>query len=161
MERDWSKELAKVDKHLASLSDDDLVEAAGPKSLTAPQGASAAQAPARGKVAPAASSEPRKTTGFGVYARLTLSVLLGVGMVIWPYEVRCGVGLTAYLAAVAVVLASGVWSAIWTWRHRAARAHILSLLIVLWGLVLGGMEILPRVGYALPSTAHPASWACK
>jgi len=166
MERDWSKELAKVDKHLASLSDDDLAAPAAPAmstALTAPQaGVPQAQPRAKASAAGAAApGEPRKTTSFGVYARLTLSVLLGVGMVIWPYQVRCGVGLSAYLAAVAVVLASGVWSAVWTWRHRAARAHTLSLLIVLWGLVLGGMEVLPRVGYALPTTAHPAAWACR
>jgi len=158
MERDWSKELAKVDKQLAAMSDEDLAEPSGSTALTAPK---APPAQARGKSASAAPGEAKKTTSFGVYARLTLSVLLGVGMIIWPYQVRCGVGLTAYLAAVAVVLASGVWSAIWTWRHRAARAHTLSLLIVLWGLILGGVEVLPRVGYALPTAAHPASWACR
>jgi len=36
----------------------------------------------------------------------------------------------------------------------------LSLLLILWGLVLGSMEVLPRVGYAKPDLAHPATWAC-
>jgi hypothetical protein len=53
-----------------------------------------------------------------------------------------------------------VWSAVWTWRHRAARGHVLSLLIVLWGIILGAMEVLPRTGYALPSDSHPATWTC-
>jgi hypothetical protein len=26
--------------------------------------------------------------------------------------------------------------------------------------VLGAQEVLPRVGYAFPSTAHPAQWRC-
>lgn len=151
---DWDKELAKVDRQLASLSDDQLLGAKGPV------------AGAPGKVAaPSAKAvaigEPKPTTTFGVFARLALSVILGVGMVLWPYEARCGIGLAAYLAAVLVVVTSGVWSAVWTWRHRASRAHTLSLLIVLWGLVLGGIEVLPRVGYAKPDPAHPAMWACR
>ena len=151
---DWDKELAKVDRQLASLSDDQLL------------GAKAPAAASPGKVAvPLATGgpagEPRPTTAFGVFARLALSVVLGVGMVLWPYEARCGVGLAAYLAAVLVVVTSGVWSSVWTWRHRASRAHTLSLLIVLWGLVLGSIEVLPRVGYAKPDATHPAMWACK
>ena len=98
---------------------------------------------------------------FGLFARVTLSVALAVGMLFWPYEVRCGGGLALYLGAVSVVVASGVWSAVWSWRHRSGRAHSLSLLLLLWGLVLGSLEILPRVGYAKPDARHPASWACR
>jgi len=54
----------------------------------------------------------------------------------------------------------GVWSAVWTWRHRSSQAHVLSLLLVVWGLVLAGLEILPRTGYATPTTQHPATWMC-
>ena len=81
-------------------------------------------------------------------------------MVAWPYEARCGVGLAGYLAAVGVVTASGVWSAVWTFRHRAPRAHVLALLIMLWGLALAAIEVLPRVGYAIPTDKHPAAWTC-
>ncbi len=158
-DRDWDKELAKVDKQLASLSDDALlgptpVKVSGKPPTPAAKGSSA-KAPA------ASTGEPRVTTNFGVFARLTLSVLLGVAMVVWPYPARCGPGLAAYLAAVAVVITSGVWSSVWTWRHRASRAHTLSLLLILWGLVLGSMEVLPRIGYAKPDAQHPATWACQ
>ena len=54
------------------------------------------------------------------------------------------------------MVASGLWSSVWTWRHRASKAHTLSLLIVLWGLVLGSIEVLPRIGYAKPDARHPA-----
>jgi putative flippase GtrA len=87
--------------------------------------------------------------------------LVGVAMVLWPYPARCGVGLAGYLAAVAVVIASGVWSSVWTWRHRASKAHTLSLLLILWGLILGSIEVLPRIGYAKPDLAHPAAWVCQ
>jgi len=164
-DRDWDKELAKIDKQLASLSDEQLVT---PPAKPAPSGrqpsAPAARAPAPAKESAKGTAEARgskTTTTFGVYARLTLSVALGVAMVIWPYPARCGVGLAAYLAAVVVVVSSGIWSAVWAWRHRAARAHTLSLLLILWGLVLGSIEVLPRVGYAVPTALHPAAWACK
>jgi len=154
-DRDWDKELAKVDKQLAALSDEKLL---GPPARASDAGRNVAPGKAVPGVEPRA---PQTTTSWGVYARLTLSVLLGVAMVVWPYPARCGVGLGAYLAAVVVVVTSGVWSAVWTWRHRAAAAHTLSLLLILWGLVLGSIEVLPRVGYGVPTALHPATWACR
>jgi len=155
-DRDWDKELAKVDKQLASLSDEALLAP-----TPAPTGKPGAPSPKRGAApAAAAPAAARPTSSWGVYARLTLSVAVGVAMLIWPYPARCGVGLAAYLAAVGVVVASGVWSSVWTWRHRAAKAHTLSLLLILWGLLLGSIEVLPRVGYGKPDLNHPAAWAC-
>ena len=61
--------------------------------------------------------------------------------------------------AVGVVIGAGVWTSIWTWRHRSSRGHILSLLLILWGGVLGAIEILPRVGYAKPDPYAPADRA--
>jgi hypothetical protein len=158
-DRDWDKELAKVDKQLASLSDDALL---GPPPATTggKRDPTAASRDARSEKASRSPSEPRATTSFGVYARLTLSVLVGAAIVIWPYPVRCGIGLAGYLGAVAVVTASGIWSSVWTWRHRASKAHTLSLLLILWGLVLGSLEVLPRIGYAKPDLRHPAMWVC-
>jgi hypothetical protein len=105
-DRDWDKELAKVDKQLASLSDEALL---GPPTVPATRGAgpkaqTAAPAPAR----MATSSTEKPTKAWAVYARLTLSLALGIGMVLWPYPSRCGVGLAGYLAAVVVVIASGI-----------------------------------------------------
>jgi hypothetical protein len=161
VDRDWDKELSKIDKQLASLSDDALL---GPTPVQLPARAGSPAPAPKGAAAPRASAgvsgEPKATTSWGVYARLTLSVALGVGMVLWPYPARCGPGLAGYLAAVVVVVASGIWSSVWTWRHRASHAHTLSLLIILWGLILGSIEVLPRIGYAKPDLRHPAGWAC-
>jgi hypothetical protein len=155
-ERDWEKELAKIDKQMGSLSDDQLL---GPTPVQLPGTKGGAQAK-QAKAAPA-PGVPRETKAWAVYARLTISVALGVAMVVWPYPSRCGAGLAAYLAAVVVVVGSGIWSSIWTWRHRASHAHTLSLLLILWGLILGSMEVLPRIGYAKPDLRHPATWACQ
>lgn len=150
-DRDWDAEMRKIDEQMA--------RAAKQPAATPPSSASAAPvARPSASTAPIGSSPP--TTNFGVYARLTLAVAVGVGIIFWPYAARCGLGLLGYLAAVSMVIVSGVWSAVWTWRHRAARAHLLSLLLVLWGLVVAGIDVLPRIGYAQPTTAHPAGWSC-
>jgi hypothetical protein len=136
--KDWDKELAKIDKQLESISDAQLF----PDKKT-PSGAPAAPAQ-RAQVA----DERAATASWPAILRLTLSVILGVGILFWPYGNRCGVGLFGYLASVAVVLAAGVWSSVWTWRHRTARAHVLSILLIVYGLILGAVETLPRIGYA-------------
>jgi hypothetical protein len=145
-DHDWAKEMAAIDKKLESVSDEALFPT------------SSSQTPERR----AEVREMQKgTSTLGVLLRLLLSILLGVGILFWPYQARCGFGLAAYLAAVGVVVVSGAWSAVWSWRHRSGRAHSLSLLILLWGLVLAAMEVLPRTGYAKGDPTHPASWACK
>ena len=101
----------------------------------------------------------KNTSTLGVMARLLLAVALGVGMLFWPYDARCGLGLAGYLAAVGVVVGAGVWSSVWTWRHRSSRGHVLSLLLILWGGLLGAIEILPRVGYSKPDALR-AGWSC-
>ena len=145
MGKDWDFELKKIDKQLESVSDEALLS-----SKAAPTPAAKAHV----------AAVQQQTSTFGVFARLVLAVALSVGMLFWPYVARCGIGLAGYLFAVLVVITAGGWTAIWTWRHRSAKAHILSLLLVLWGIILGAMEILPRSGYATPTPDRPATWVC-
>jgi hypothetical protein len=145
-DRDWEAELKKIDRQMEKVSDKAIFP---PPPPTAPAAQRAAVAEVQ-----------RTTSSFGVFARLSLAVALGVGIVFWPYSARCGFGLAAYLGAVTALIVSGGWSSVWTWRHRAARAHVLSLLLLTWGLVLAATEVLPRVGYAIPTVAHPATWGC-
>ena len=126
-DRDWDKELAKIDKQLASIPDEALVsKPAAPPRAAGKAPAGKASAPVRTSVAALPSGAPsveRETRGWAVYLRLLLSVAAGVALLIWPYDTRCGTGLIGYLGATGVVTASGIWSAVWTWRHRAPRAH--------------------------------------
>jgi hypothetical protein len=145
-DRNWDAELKKIDRQLESVSDEAVFPTKAAKG-----------APAQAQVA----AVQKSTSTLGVFLRLTLTVALGVGMVFWPYSARCGAGLAGYLGAVTVLVVGGLWSAVWTWRHRAAKAHTLSLLLVMWGLLLAGLDVLPRVGYAKASLEHPAGWACK
>jgi hypothetical protein len=161
---DWDKELAKIDKQLASMSDADLLgEQARPSlppgKLAVPAGKAAGKAPAAPPAEPTTGGSRLAT--FMLYARVLLALALGVGMMFWPYDAKCGSGMVLYLGAVTAVVVSGVWSAVWSWRHRAARLHTLSLLLVLWGLILGSLDVLPRIGYAKPDLMHQATWACK
>ena len=145
-DRDWNKELAKIDKQLESVSDQALFPT--PKGSTPAAQAQAIEA-------------RRGTRTWGAFLRLALVVALGVAVLFWPYGARCGAALFGYLGVVSVVIGGGIWSAVWTWRHRTARAHTLSLLVILWGLILGSIEVLPRVGYAKPDARHPMIWSCQ
>jgi hypothetical protein len=145
-DKDWERELAKIDKQLESVSDEQLFPKSAAK--TTPQ-------------REAITEKQSRTSTLGVMVRLLLSVALGIGMIFWPYEARCGLGLLGYLLAVGVLIGAGAWSAVWAWRHRAGKAHVLSLLIVVWGTILGAQEILPRVGYAIPTLDRPNVWDCE
>jgi hypothetical protein len=145
-EKNWDKELAKIDRQLESVSDEALFPTKAAPTPAAKAEAKAAQA---------------RTSTVGVFLRLALATALGVGILFWPYEAKCGLGLAGYLGAVGAVTVGGLWSAVWSWKHRAAKAHVLSLLLGVWGLVLGAIEVLPRVGYARPDLRHPAIWSCQ
>jgi hypothetical protein len=141
-DKDWEKLMAQVDKQIESVSDQQV--------FPDKKGAAPAQ-----KAATAVARDTTKT--WPAIVRLVLSSALGIGVLFWPYANRCGFGLSGYLLVVAVVALSGVWSAVWTWRHQTAKAHVLSILLIVWGLVLAGAEVLPRTGYA----KQTLTWACK
>ena len=142
----WDEELKKIDRQLESVSDEALLPS---KQAATPE----AKAQVLAKQA--------ATSTLGVTLRLLLAVTLGVGMLFWPYSARCGVGLFGYLAATGVVSLAGVWTAVWTWRHRSPKGHVLSLLLIVWGMVLAGVEVLPRTGCAMPTPTHPPVWRCE
>jgi putative flippase GtrA len=157
---DWDKELAKIDKQLASMNDAELATPA-PVRPSLPAGPTKGGQPSKAAASADGGAPLSRAATFGLYARVGLTVALNVGMLFWPYDAKCGPGLALYLGAVLAVIVSGVWSTVWSWRHRAARLHTLSLLLLTWGLVLGGLDVLPRLGYAKPTVLHPATWACK
>lgn len=170
-DRDWDAELAKIDKQLASLSDDDLAARApsrGAVAGSAPvagagagggvsaggKGGAVAQAPA-----PRAGASGATPSPLGVTIRVGLGVVLAVGVLLWPYAAACGLPLVGYLGATAAVIAAGAWGAVATWRARAARAHVVALGVVAWGAVLLSAEVLPRIGYATDPAR--AAWLCQ
>jgi hypothetical protein len=61
----------------------------------------------------------------------------------------------------AAVALAGVWTSVAAWRHRAPLVHLVGLALVVTGGVFAAREVLPRVGYALPTPEHPAIWFCQ
>jgi|SRR5919198_4907052 hypothetical protein len=104
--------------------------------------------------------DAREAAG-GVYLRLGLAVALGVAIDFWPYQATCGFSLFGYLSAVAAVIVGGLWTSFSTWQHRMVRSHLVAMALILWGLVLGAAQVLPRVGYAKPDATHAAAWGCE
>jgi len=155
MGRDWDKELAKIDRQIAGMSDDELARGTPP---AAPPGAAPAAASPRVAAAPHAV-ESAGDKPWAVYFRVGLAVALAVSVPFWPYASRCGVGLWGYLGAVLVMAAAGVWGSIASWRARIGRVHVLSLTVLAWGLSLAAVEILPRIGYATDATR--SEWVCR
>jgi hypothetical protein len=90
------------------------------------------------------------------WLRVLLGLTLGVMMAGWPYSRTCGLPLFGYLGAVLTVILAGWWAAIASWRHRAALAHVVSLIVVFYGIMLAAAELLPRTGYAVDR----ATWQC-
>ncbi|HUF25372.1 MAG TPA: hypothetical protein VMM18_00220 [Gemmatimonadaceae bacterium] len=150
-DRDWDKELAKIDAQLRSIPEEDQA----PARPTPGRSALAGPAAIAGVGSPI-----RSGSRAGAFLRLGLAGTLAVAMLVWPFDARCGLGLAAYLGSVLVVALAGGWSAIWTWRHRTPRAHIVALAIVLWGFTLGALEILPRAGYGPATIERPRVWSC-
>ena len=138
--RDWDKELAEIDKIVA-------------KGGTA--GAAPVPATRGGGPAPVARAGGR-FSGLTTWLRVGLGLTLAVAITQWPYPSACGFNLLVYLGAISTVTVAGLWSSVTSWQRRMGLAHVLSLLVLLWGLILAARELLPRTGYA----AQPRTWTC-
>jgi len=153
--RDWDKELAEIDKLIASGD-----KPGAPAPASAPVPARTAGGPAGGTApaaAPAAGPRPtRRRDLAAVWFKVTLGVLGAGALTIWPYAKSCGMLLDVYLVGVLAVIAAGAWGMRGAWLHRRGVAHIVALLVFLAGLSLAAAEVLPRVGYARTA----ATWTC-
>ena len=102
------------------------------------------------------NAAPTRGDRVALWARVFLGAVFGGVMTQWPYPNGCGLPLLGYFGAVAMVMITGTWIAVVSWRLRSAVAHILALVILFWGIVLAAEQVLPRIGYA----AVRASWRC-
>lgn len=165
-DRDWEKELAEIDRRIAS----EPAESEGvPASRTvAVSGRTDAAKPKPPSVAARANAPVTTTpaaprhwkTIVGLTIRLSIAAMLLAAVVVWPYDTRCGSWLYGYLATIGLTAVASIWTAVAAWRHRGALVHLLSLAMLATALVYAAIEVLPRVGYALPDAAHPTIWSC-
>lgn len=146
--RDWDKELAEIDKVMAK----------APAPVPAKVGAGG-QAPApRQSSGPAPAPPASGKSALGTWLKVLLGAALGVAMTQWPYAHVCGTGLFLYLGAAGVVVIAGLWGALSSWNRRMGLAHVVSLLVTLWGIGLVSSIALPRMGYI--NVRPPATWFC-
>lgn len=137
--RDWDRELAEIDKVMA-------------RTPVQPDPTAVSRT-----TAPAVESTGGRMAALTTWLRVTLGLLLAVGITQWPYASACGLNLVVYLGAIATVIVAGVWSGLSSWQRRLGLAHFLSMAVLLWGLVLAAREVLPRVGYAKAAR----TWSCE
>jgi hypothetical protein len=147
-DRDWDREMREVDRLLAKLPEADPSLGKAPAARTSQSGIATV------RTTPAVFGGTRSIAA--AWFRLGLGLLLGIGMLAWPYPHVCGARLLFYALGSLTLVVAGVWSALASWRHRQGFAHLLSILLVIWGLVLVMGIVLPRVGYA----GQQALWLC-
>ncbi|NCW44886.1 MAG: hypothetical protein EBV77_05265, partial [Gemmatimonadaceae bacterium] len=136
---DWDKELAKIDKQLASISDEELMKSAPPTAPARAAGVPKALPAAKPAASAGAKSPLSEAAGkpWAAWLKLLVAVGAAAGLMYWPWPVRCGAPLIGFTAATGGVAVLGVWSAVGSWRHRLGLAHVASLLVTVWGLALG------------------------
>ncbi|HSA57644.1 MAG TPA: hypothetical protein VLE53_18160 [Gemmatimonadaceae bacterium] len=142
---DWKTELRKIEREIEGLPPEP-----SPAQVRAQRAAEAREKQAKHD----------RAARRGAWARLTLVVALGGAIAFWPYARSCGVGLLAFMSAGAMVLLGGIWVAACTWRLRMGVTHALAIGLTVWGLVLVGHQVLPRVGYPGPPLADASAWFC-
>ena len=125
-----------------------------------PQIGTSGRAGGRSVGTPARRERRSRRAQLALLFRVLLGVAAVAALVYWPYPARCGPALAYYLALVAALGLVGVTTATSAWRHRAAFVHLLGLAMLTGAAVLGAREVLPKVGYAIPTLAHPATWIC-
>lgn len=151
-ERDWEKELAAIDRQIASVPDERLAAAASTRASPPGPGAT--------RSAPAAAPANRGARPWVIWMQVVITLAAAVSLWYWPWPARCGAPLMGFVAAAVGVAVMGLWTAVGTWRQRQGLAHTMALLVVVWGLVVAGRDVLPRVGYAIPTAEHGAQWSC-
>lgn len=152
-ERDWDKELAEVDRLIAK----NLPQADPSLGHRVPVPHAAPGAPAHGAAGhmlPAGRASAGQW--LGTWVRVGLGLLIGIGMTQWPYAHSCGPKLMFYMVGVAAVITTGVWSSLSSWRRRLGVAHVLSQVLIVWGVLLAADVFVPRIG-----AKAVATWLCQ
>ena len=149
--RDWDKELAEIDKVIAS----DKGGLPGNVPALAP-GKGAPRAAISAPATVSSQSLTRHRDKLGVWFRTLLGIAGAAALPFWPYGKSCGTMLYLYLLAALAIAVTGIWAMRGAWTHRRGVAHIGGLLVLLAGLSFAAIEILQRTGYA----AVRLGWTC-
>ena len=153
--------MAKIDKQLASVSVAQLLaDRSAVPAGTAGKGAAPVGKGAPAAAAPAARAAAKEPGAWFSWLKVLLAVGAAASLMFWPWPARCGIPILGFTAATGGVALLGIWSAVGTWKHRLGLAHVASLAVTVWGLLLGAREVMPRIGYAIPTLERPGQWSC-
>ena len=144
-EINWATELKKIEREY-----DGLPPEPTPRELNARRAAERRQQ----------EMERNLALRIGAWTRALLVFALATALNFWPYFRDCGVGLFAYVGAESVVALGGLWMVVWTWSARMPRAHVVAVVMTLWGVGLLADQALPRIGYAKVEAPTPPGWLC-
>lgn len=131
--RDWDKELSNIDRAMA-------------KQPGVPAGTTV----------PVAQPVPRRRFIALAWFWTVLAIVLGIALLLWPYEKNCGIRLIFFLGAALLAVIMALLGAFASWAHRQGIALLLSLLVIVAAGVMAAREILPRTGYA----KEARDWTC-
>lgn len=141
--RDWDKEMAEIDKIIASGKAVPATPNVPATNAPAPLGARAGVPTAN---APRTVTRKRDTAA--VWFRVVLGAAAAVALPFWPYNRACGTMLYAYLLGGVAIAAAGIWAMRGAWVHRRGVAHVFGVLILMAGVALVALEVLHRTGFA-------------
>ena len=151
--RDWDKEMAEVDRLLKKLpaADPTLGRPSGGEPTVRKPAAAPGSRWSGGTAAPSARER------VGTWAKVALGLLVAIGVTsgVWPYSHGCGLRLIFYLLGVTTVIAAALWASISSWKRRLGFAHVVSQILIVWGILLMTREVLPRLG-----PKAEALWLC-
>jgi hypothetical protein len=131
--RDWDKELANIDRAIG-------------KQPGVPAGSTV----------PVAQPVPSRRFIALAWFWTVLAIVLGIALLLWPYDKNCGIRLIFFLGAALLAVIMAVLGAFASWAHRQGIALLLSLLVIVAAGVMAAREILPRSGYA----KEVRDWTC-
>jgi hypothetical protein len=137
--RDWDKEMADIDRAMEK------------QGSSVPAGRSLPAGTAPGAPVPVAKRSVALT-----WFWTALAIALAIALPLWPYERACGLRLAFFLGATAITLLAGFLGALASWANRRGFAHVVSLLVLVWALVVAASAVLPRIGYA----KDVRTWLC-
>lgn len=140
----WDQELKRIEREFHGMSPDPVIK------LDNARAAADKHALERRK---------GRNAALAVWGRLVLVVALAAAINYWPYPRACGTGLFAYMGAAGILGTGALWAAASSWSARLARAHMLSMVMLIASLALLALEVAPRVGYARVDGPAPA-WRC-
>ena len=148
--RDWDKEMAEIDKIIASGKS---APAPAPPGVPARAGQAAPAAPVRQATG---TTVTRGRDKLGVWLRTLIGGGGAVALQLWPYAKGCGTMLYLYMASALAIALLGVWAMRGAWVHRRGVAHVGGLLVFMAGITFAAIQLLERTSYA----AVPLSWNC-